>query len=305
MSFALSVKKEIVNNKKDKKECEAFLFGMLLTAKLEENKIIFTSSINEIGEYYIFLIKRLFGSVEYTFNEENSNISSNINFIIDDVDYKISNHFDLTNIHSNYKESINNNAKLLSQCLAGNFVVRGSVNDPHTSSYHLEILCLNNNLAIFIQKLINVHELNAKISKRRDKFIVYLKEAEKIVDLIRIMNASKSAFSYEGVRIERDLENSINRVINCEVANAEKSFKAAREQLKYIEYLEFNYPLEKLDPKLLLVMKVRKENPEDSLVELLEVIKKNYDIVLSKPGLSHRFAKLKELATEHKKGKEK
>ncbi len=304
MSFALDVKKEIVNNKKDKKECDAFLFGMLLTCKLEENNIIFTTSIKEIGEYFVFLIKRLFNNVVYTIKSESSNISSNINYIIEDIDYVISNHYDLTNVHSNYKDNISNDDKLLSQCLAGNFTVRGSVNDPHTSSYHLEILCLNYNLAIYLQKLMNNHNLNVKISKRREKLIIYLKDAEKIVDLIRIMNASKSAFTYEGIRIERDLENSINRVINCEVANAQKSYKAATEQLKYIEYLEYNYPLEKLDSKLLLVMKVRKDHPEDSLVELLSIIKNDYDIILSKPGLSHRFAKIKELAIEHKKGTE-
>ncbi len=302
MSFALDVKKEIVNNKKNKKECEAFLFGMLLTCKLEENKIIFTTSINEVGEYFIFLLKRAFSNVIYTITSESSNISSNTNYIIEDIDYTISNHYDLTNIHSNYKDNVSNDDKLLSQCLSGNFTVRGSVNDPHTSSYHLEILCVNYNQAIYLQKLMNQHDLNVKISKRREKLIIYIKDAEKIVDLIRIMNASKSAFAYEAVRIERDLENSINRVINCEVANAQKSYKAATEQLKNIQYLEYNYPLEKIDHKLLLVMKVRKDHPEDSLVELLAIIKEDYDIVLSKPGLSHRFAKIKELVEEHKKG---
>ncbi len=303
MSFALSVKKELVNNKKNKKECEAFLFGMLLTSKLVDNNIIFTTSINEVGEYLVFLIKRLFNDVKYTVKDESSNISSNLNYIIEDTDFNISNHFDLTNIHSSYKEIINSDNKLASHCISGDFIVRGSVNDPHTSSYHLEFLCNNYSSAIYLQKMINSFELNSKIVKRREKLIVYLKDAEKIVDLIRIMGAGRSAFSYEGIRIDRDLKNSINRVINCEVANAQKTFKAAKEQLKYIEYLEFNYALEKLDPKLLLVMKVRKENEEASLVELLEIIKEKYDIVLSKPGLSHRFAKIKELALEHQKGK--
>ncbi len=305
MSFALTVKKELVNNKKDKKECYAFLFGMLLTSKLEEDNIIFTTSTKEVGDYLIFLLNRLFTEVEYKVQEEVSNISTNIHYIIKDKNYVISNYYDLTNIHSNYKDNIINNEKMNSLCIAGNFVVRGSVNDPHTSSYHLEFVCQSLNSATYLQKLINSFDFNSKLVKRREKLIVYIKEAEKIVDLIRIMGSSKSAFEYEDVRIERDFNNSINRVMNCEIANEQKTFKAALEQLKYIQYLEFNYPLEKLDPKLLLVMKVRKENQEASLVELLEIIKVKYDIVLSKPGLSHRFAKIKELALEHQKGLEK
>ncbi len=304
MSFALTVKKELVNNKKNRKECEAFLFGILLTSKIENDNIIFTTSTKEVGEYFIFLLKKVFNEVDYTINEEVSNISSIYNYTVKDTNFLISNFFDLTNIHSIYKENINTD-KLKSLCIAGNFIVRGSVNDPHTSSYHLEFLCKNMNSAIYLQKLINEFDFNAKIVKRREKLVLYIKDAEKIVDLIRIMGASKSAFSYEDIRIERDFNNSINRVMNCEIANEQKTFKAAIEQLKHIQYLEFNYPLEKLDPKLLLVMKVRKENQEASLVELAEIIKERYDIVISKPGLSHRFAKIKELSLEHQKGTKK
>ncbi len=303
MSFALDVKKEIVNNKKDKKECYAFLFGMLLTTNIQEDKILFTTSIAEVGEYFLFLIEKLFGKIDYTKEIETSNITSNNNYTIYDKEYLISNFYDITNIHSNYKEEIKNDKNLLSLCIAGNFTVRGSVNDPLTSAYHLEILCNNYNSATYIQQLINSFDFNSKIVKRRTKLIVYIKEAEKIVDLLRIMGASQSAFTSEDIRIERDYSNSINRVINCEIANEQKTQKAAKEQLKYIQYLEYNYPLEKLDHKLLLVMKVRKDYHEASLVELLEIIKEKYDIVLSKPGLSHRFSKIKELAIEHSKGK--
>ena len=76
-----------------------------------------------------------------------------------------------------------------------------------------------------------------------------------------------------------------------------------KEQIKYIKYLEFNYPLEKIDPKILTVMKVRQDNPEASLVELIEILDTEYGQKLSKPGLSHRFAKIKELAIEHNKNK--
>lgn len=248
-------------------------------------------------------MKKIFGNVECEIKEKKNNIAITRNYLIKDEGYVISNYFDLTNVHSNFKEEIVNNEKLLSQCIAGNFVVRGAVNNLDTSSYHLEFLCLNYNSAIYLQKLVNVFDFNSKITKRRNKLIVYIKESEKIVDLIRIMGAGKCAFSYEGVRIERDFNNNIIRLMNCEIANEQKAQKAGAEQLKYIKYLEYNYPLEKLDPKLLLVMKIRRRYPEATLVDLLTKIKEDYDVVLSKPGLSHRFAKIKEIALEHQKGR--
>ncbi len=306
MSFTLNVKQEIVNNKKNRKDFESFLFGMLLTSSFIEGNIIFTTAVKEVGEYFLYLLKYQFKDIDYTIEENISNITTQYNYIIKDHNYTISNFYDLTNVHTSYKDKILDNEKLLSQCISGYFLVRGSVNDPNnSSSYHLEFLCSNMNNAIFIQKLINTYEFNAKIAKRREKLIVYIKEAEKIVDLIRIIGASKCAFSYEEVRIEKDFNNSINRVINCEIANEQKVQKAAYEQLKYIEYLEYNYPLEKLDSKILLVMKVRKDNVDASLVELVDIIKDKYDITLSKPGLSHRFAKIKEIAISHQEGRKK
>lgn len=300
MSFALTVKQEILNNKKNKKECEAFLFGMLLTCKVEEENITLTTSMNEVGDYLIFLLKKVFGDVDFEVIEECTNIVTNYNYIVKDKDYVISNFFDITNVHSIYKNNLHDD-KLISLCIGGNFIVRGSVNDPF-ASYHLEFLCNNLNSAIYIQKLINGFDFNAKLVKRRERLIVYIKESDKIVDLIRIMGAASCAFNYESKIIERGFKNNVNRKVNCDIANEEKTFKAANEQLKHIQYLEFNYPLERLDPKLLLVMKVRKENQEASLNELVEIIKQKYEIVISKPGLSHRFSKIKELALEHQKG---
>jgi DNA-binding protein WhiA len=185
--------------------------------------------------------------------------------------------------------------------LCGAFLARGSVNDPETSKYHFEITLEDAKNTTFVQHIMNDRDFNAKIIKRRNKLVVYLKEAEKIVDIIRFIGATNQAFAYEDLRIERDFNNSINRIINCEVANEQKTLSAANEQLKYIKYLEYNYPLEKIDPKILTVMKVRQDNPEASLMELLEILETEYGQKLSKPGLSHRFAKIKELAIEHNK----
>jgi DNA-binding protein WhiA len=110
---------------------------------------------------------------------------------------------------------------------------------------------------------------------------------------------------FENVVIKRTLSANINRLMNIDVANQQKTNASAKEQLKYIKYLEYNYPLEKLDPKLLMVMKVRKENPEASLLEMVDIINSTFDEDITKSGLNHRLRKIKEIAIdfeERKKG---
>ena len=103
---------------------------------------------------------------------------------------------------------------------------------------------------------------------------------------------------YENVLITKEIKTNAKRAINLDLANQDKTNDAAQEQLRYIRYLEYNYPLERLDSKILMVMKVRKDNPESSLSELLDVIHDEFDPDLSKSGLNHRFRKIKELARE-------
>ena len=92
------------------------------------------------------------------------------------------------------------------------------------------------------------------------------------------------------------------RTINLDIANQNKTNMASKEQVKYLNYLYMNYPLGELDPKLLMVMKVRLEHPEDSLQELLEIIHEDYEPNLSKSGLNHRLKRLKEIAKNFEEG---
>ncbi len=109
---------------------------------------------------------------------------------------------------------------------------------------------------------------------------------------------------FENAIIKREISANINRALNTDVANQQKTNISAQEQLKYISYLELNYPLERLDPKLLLVMKVRKENKEASLNELVYLINDKYNEQITKSCLNHRFRKIKEIALDYKARKE-
>lgn len=134
--------------------------------------------------------------------------------------------------------------------------------------------------------------------------IVYIKEKDRIVEVLRRLGANVTMNEFENAIIKREISANINRALNTDVANQQKTNISAQEQLKYISYLELNYPLERLDPKLLLVMKVRKENKEASLNELVYLINDKYNEQITKSCLNHRFRKIKEIALDYKARKE-
>ena len=182
--------------------------------------------------------------------------------------------------------------------LRGAFLVRGSVNDPNSKSSHLEISYNSDTEILALQRIMNEFDLNARIAKRKNNYIVYIKSKDSIGEFLYLIGASKSMEYYQNIIITKEIKTTAKRTINLDLANQTKTNSAASEQLKNIQYIEYHFDLSKLDNKLLMVMKVRKDNVEASLSELLEIIHEEYDPYLTKSGLNHRFRKLKELVDE-------
>lgn len=185
--------------------------------------------------------------------------------------------------------------------LAGAFLAGGSVNSPSKSNYHLEISTNNLDLAKFIQKLMLRFDLPAKYIKRRNQEVVYLKASDKISDFLRCVGASDAVFTFEDSRIQRDFMNSLTRLDNCELANEMKSISAGKRQLEDIQFIENYCSLDMLPEKLQHVALARKELPEASLNELCEYCADEFDETISKSGMKHRFAKIKEMAEQYRK----
>ena len=178
------------------------------------------------------------------------------------------------------------------------FLIGGSVNDPITSNYHLEIYARDPNNILFIQQLMNYFDLNAKIIKRRNGFIAYVKDSEQIANFLILTKAQNSLFKFEDVRIKRDFNNSINRIINCEVANEQKVMESAARQIDDICYIEKHLTLKALNPRLKEAAELRLENPDLSLSELQEVYFEKHNKKISRSGLNHRFIKIREIREE-------
>ena len=185
--------------------------------------------------------------------------------------------------------------------LRGVFQSCGSINDPKTSRYHMELLVNKPEEAVFVQKLINIFDLNSKILNREKGYMIYIKEAEKISDFIKIIGANKSVLYYENVRIYRDKKNQTNRLNNMEQANMDKIIQTATTQLEEIETIERLGTIELLDDKVIEALEYRKKYPEVSLKELAEIISVETGKTITKSGLNHRLRKIRELAERLRK----
>ena len=177
--------------------------------------------------------------------------------------------------------------------LRGAFLATGSVNNPETSSYHLEIYSLYEDHNQTICEMMNRHGLNARTAKRRSGYITYLKEAEKIADFLSLIGATSSMLKFEDIRIMRDMRNSVNRIVNCENANFNKVADAANRQIESIKYLDKKIGLNNLPVKLQEIAIARMAHPEVSLKELGELVPGG---PISKSGVNHRLRKIMEQA---------
>lgn len=191
-------------------------------------------------------------------------------------------------------EYIVDDDELVRAYLRGLFLVAGSINDPKTSRYHLEFLVDNLEYAKFITSLMNGMNLNSKIISREKKYMVYIKEAEKISDFLRIIKAYNGVMYYEDIRIYRDHKNMTNRLNNCEQANMDKIFFTANNQLRDIDRLREYDLMDLIDDKLKIVIEYREKYPEASLSELSSVMERD-GIKITKSGLNHRFRKIREI----------
>lgn len=184
--------------------------------------------------------------------------------------------------------------------LAGAFLASGSVNSPATANYHLEIAVANKGLGKYIQRQMIKFNMNAKLIKRRNQEVIYLKASDQISDFLKCVGANDALFAFEDSRIQRDFMNSLTRLDNCELANEMKSIKAGKQQLEDIERIENFVGLKSLPKNLYRVALLRQQNPEASLNELCDEYEQTYGEEISKSGIRHRLNKIKDIAQQYK-----
>lgn len=177
--------------------------------------------------------------------------------------------------------------------LRGAFLAGGSVNNPETSSYHLEISSLYKEHNDSLCELMNKFGLNSKTLERKKGFITYLKEAEKITEFLNIVGAHNALLRFEDIRIVRDMRNSVNRLVNCETANLNKTIGASIRQVENIRYINQTVGLQILPEKLREIAELRLNYTDVTLKELGEMVSGG---TISKSGINHRLRKIDAIA---------
>ncbi|QLK85542.1 DNA-binding protein WhiA [Staphylococcus sp. 17KM0847] len=185
--------------------------------------------------------------------------------------------------------------------LRGAFLAGGSVNNPETSSYHLEVFSLYESHSAGLTELMNEYGLNAKKLERKKGWITYLKEAERIAEFLSLIGGYQALLKFEDVRIVRDMRNSVNRLVNCETANLNKTVSAAMKQVESIQLIDEEIGLDNLPDRLREIAKLRIENQDVSLKELGEMVSTG---TISKSGVNHRLRKLNEMADKIRSGEQ-
>lgn len=299
MSYTMQVKDEILHIEESKTELIARLAGFVRNNGTYSNNELTLSTENEKLKSKIKKDIESLGNINVTeFVTPGNNFSSKNLFVLKISDcrelFKVLG-FRPSGLVENY--IIDSNAEIRAY-IRGAFLASGSVNDPKTSRYHMEIVVSNKDEAVFLQRLINIFMLNAKILNRDRGYMIYLKDAEDISDFLKIIGANKAVMYYENIRVYRGEMNRTNRLNNCEQANTDKIIASALNELKCIEILEKNLALDLLDDKTKEAALYRKKYPESSLKELSEIISLETGNKITKSGLYHRLRKIKALASK-------
>ncbi len=294
MSFTATVKNEVSKLEINEVEKIAELSAIFSNGAIVENDNIKITTENASVSRRIFsLIKDIYKIIPNIIVRRSLNFNKKYMYILH---IKSKNIDILDKIPKDY---IIDDDESIRAYLRGVFLMSGSINDPKTSRYHLEFLVNDEEYAFFLNGLLNKYNLNSKVLKRETKYMIYIKEAEKISDFLRIINAYNAVMYYEDIRIYRDHKNMTNRLNNCEQANVDKIIETANKQIKDIEIIN-KVGLDLLDEKERIVALYRLKYKDVSLLELSEIISIETGNKITKSGLYHRFKKISELADKLK-----
>ena len=298
MSFTSIVKNELSKLTLNKLEAITELSAILRNNASIGDSIKITTENSSVARHIFNNIKEVYNVTPKITVRRGYNYNKNYIYILE-INHKKELIIKDLSLNSNIpNEYIIDDDILTRIYLRGVFIACGSVNDPKKSRYHLEFMVDGLDYALFIKEKLNIYNLNSKIIKRENKYMIYVKEAEKIGDFLRMINAIQALLYFEDIRIYRDHKNMTNRLNNCEQANVDKIIETANNQVKDIELIESIGGMDLLDDKVKTAAIYRMKYKEASLIELSEIISIETGVSITKSGLHHRFTKIKQLANK-------
>ena len=276
MSFSTELKEEIskTENLSDKEAVKYELLGYLMSSNISEkdNKIKYSTE----NEYNINRFSRILS---------NSNI--------DDYDISIQGKIFTITCPKIKIQTENLPKEQIKNVIRGAYLGSGSINNPE-NTYHLEIGIRRKEYANLIIKGLNEYDIKCNCIEKNKEYTIYLKDGEEISKILALLGANKSVLKFEEIRVQREMKNKINRIVNCETANMNKTMNAAIEQIDAIRKLKENGKFEKMEKTLKEIAELRIQNPSASLTELGKMLQPP----ISKSGVNYRLKKIMEIGKE-------
>lgn len=293
-SFSQIVKSQILESLNTPKKAAYALYGLLSLAKTAlDDKIMFTTENEDVANFLTKELKTICKVKNIYFEKSDKRGHAVYSVLIKDKD-DIKRIFDTL---GDVKMGLKSDAlpsDSIGYVVAGVFLAVGNVTDPN-KEYHLEFVVpsieICNDLGLI---LLDNFSILAKHTSRKNSEIVYIKESENIEDMLTLMGASKATLEVMNVKILKNVRNKVNRVMNCENANIERTVRASEHQIEDIELIEKTVGLESLSDELYEIAVLRYENPEFTLKELGESLTPK----ISKSGVNHRLEKIKAIAND-------
>ena len=250
MSFSASVKEELskINTFSNIELIKSELYGYMLTVDNNTNKIEFLTE----NEYNINRLNKLLSKLDIKYMIKMQGKNYLIEFKKNDLKFE--------EIEINTQDAIK-------AIVRGTFLGGGSITEPN-ARYHLEIRLKSENGRNEIIKYINQFDIQVKTLNRKYSYSIYIKDGEEISKLLALIGASSSVLRYEDIRVIKDTKNNINRKVNCETANLNKTVSAAVYQIQAIKKLKKEKKFNKLPINLQEIAKLRLEHPDSTLQEL-------------------------------------
>ena len=317
MSFSRDIKEELSKHIPTGRHCQiaeiAAIISLCGKIEREDNGQYSIKIITEnltVARKYFMLVKETFQGEVTILGKQGQNMKKNHMYTLlmkdRNVTGKILEATKLLNsdgkVYEN--EAIVPNIIIQNTCckrafIRGAFLASGSMSDPE-KTYHFEIITTTEPRAEQLRDMIRFFDVDAKIVKRKKYFVVYVKDGSQIVDILNIMEAHKALMDFENVRILKEMRNSINRQVNCEAANINKTVTAATKQLEDILYIKETIGFGDLTPGLEEIARLRIEHPDASLKELGSML----STPIGKSGVNHRLRKLSNIADSLREQKE-
>ncbi len=311
MSFSSRVKDELSRQVSAARHCQIAemsailsLCGRVKISASDHFSIEMHTENVAVARKYFTLLKKTFNISTDVSIRRGGNVSRNRTYIVavrehDDA-LKVLQAAKLIDAQGEIRENLSlvRNVVVQNACcrrafIRGAFLAAGSISDPE-KFYHFEIVCPSMAKAEQLKGIIAAFEMDSKIVLRKKYYVVYIKEGDQIVDILNVMEAPVALMELENIRILRGMRGNVNRQVNCETANINKTVSAAVKQMEDIRFIQETIGLDGLPESLQDMARLRLERPEATLKELGEAL----EPPVGKSGVNHRLRKLGQMADD-------